>query len=245
MATPDAAGCSAVAAPRGMNWAGFCRRPTACSLRSGRSRQRSLLDGSRQRTLLGALLAAAALLQLDNANAGSVLDPGTRLSLRHDGLMLMPNALSPSELQELNAIVRQAIGNLENNTQTLSPLALTKLARGNLNGRRANGAANNGLFCFGDITQRDPGKYEVRAFYDPDRQEDLLPEFVVNSPRWLRTVNGELGPDAELRSATVILSASKAMVTNETATTQHWHSDGSLAKNSLGNLVLDPYALVV
>jgi hypothetical protein len=182
---------------------------------------------------------------LDNANAGSVLDPGTRLSLRHDGLMLMPNALSPSELQELNAIVRQAIGNLENNTQTLSPLALTKLARGNLNGRRANGAANNGLFCFGDITQRDPGKYEVRAFYDPDRQEDLLPEFVVNSPRWLRTVNGELGPDAELRSATVILSASKAMVTNETATTQHWHSDGSLAKNSLGNLVLDPYALVV
>jgi hypothetical protein len=58
-------------------------------------------------------------------------------------------------------------------------------------------------------------------------------------------VNGELGPDAELRSATVILSASKAMVTNETATTQHWHSDGSLAKNSLGNLVLDPYALVV
>ena len=196
--------------------------------------------------LFGGLLTAAVLLQLDDGvRAGRVLDPSQRFSLHEDGLTLLPGALSAAELEELNSVVRRAVWNLENNTQELSTLALTKLARANEKTRRSHGAIANSLFCFGDITQRDPGKYEARAFYDPERQEDVLPPVITNSPRWLPAVHQELGRDAQLRSATVILSTANAMVTNETATTQAWHSDGTLGKDSKGDLVSMTYALVV
>ena len=51
-----------------------------------------------------------------------------------------------------------------------------------------------------------------------------LPQSIVDSPPWWPTVAGMLGPDAELRSATVILSSAQAFVTNEAATPQAWHS---------------------
>ena len=198
---------------------------------------------------LGLALPLAVLLlshQLCGTIAGKVLDPALRFSLAKDGLTFMPDALSPMDLKDMNDIVDRAISHLENNTQSLSSMALTKLARATEStGRKSYGATDNSLFCFGDITQRDPGKYELRTFYDSQREVNTLPESIIEAPRWLRTIYETLGRDAELRSATVILSTAEALVTNETATTQHWHSDGALASGPNGKLSLDTYGLVV
>jgi len=94
---------------------------------------------------------------------GHVLSPTTRFSLADDGLQIMPAALSAAELESMNAYVDRALERLENNTQLMTPAMLTKVGRRvRKAGRGAYGSASNAQFCWGDITTRDPGKYEVR-----------------------------------------------------------------------------------
>ena len=94
---------------------------------------------------------------------GHVLSPTTRFSLADDGLQIMPAALSAAELESMNAYVDRALERLENNTQLMTPAMLTKVGRlVRKAGRGAYGSASNAQFCWGDITTRDPGKYEVR-----------------------------------------------------------------------------------
>jgi hypothetical protein len=145
--------------------------------------------------------------------------------------MVLPKALSEAQLEDLNAMVDRALRTLENNTQALSAVSLSKLARQTqAAGRASYGSSANSQFCFGDITARDPGKYEIRipeldlAPPGESRSIDNLPRFITSRPRWHATVANALGKDAELRSATVILSSDRAMVTNETAQDQVGHT---------------------
>jgi hypothetical protein len=161
-------------------------------------------------------------------SAGQVLDPSQKFSLADDGMMVLPDALSEAQLKDLNAMVDRALRTMENNTQALSGISLSKLARQNeAAGRMSFGSSANSQFCFGDITTRDPGKYELRIPEldlsppgESGRNNALLPRFITSRPRWYAMVANALGKDAELRSATVILSTDRAIVTNETAQDQ-------------------------
>jgi hypothetical protein len=189
-----------------------------------------------------------------------------RLDLAADGLAVLPGALDAEQLAGLNAMVDTQLARLQRAVAGLGEAELRRQGQG---------------FCFGDIAQRDRGKYELRvpgidlrppakgrrtaavaaaaaaeaeAVGTGDQVEPInqvepagppagFPDFLLPpSARWWPMVAGALGPDAELRSATVILSMAAALGTAEPAASQHWHSDGSLPPD---DFALPAYALVV
>ena len=119
---------------------------------------------------------------------------------------------------------------------------------------------SNRRFCFHDVTQRDPGKYEVKienawltphatANNDNNSSSTLLWESYITAPLptsptpWAPLVRAALGDDAELYSASMIYST-HASFFGEPAQDQGWHSDGSF---TCGNCQGTPgrYAVVV
>ena len=90
---------------------------------------------------------------------GRVLEwDSRRFTLAEDGMAILPDALSAIQLADLNRQVDSLLAKIEANAAELGAeqLAANELHNGAL------GAKSNAGFCFGDITQRDPGKYEVR-----------------------------------------------------------------------------------
>ena len=150
------------------------------------------------------------LLTFAMVRAGKLLDPETPLSLALDGMTTLHGALSAEELSILNAYVDRALGQMEQNMQALSHSVTAQI----------DSMRQQGLFlCLGDVVQRGVGKYEIRVpeldLYPRDQPEGSgqLPPFLVYSPAWWPEVTAALGSDAELRSATVILSTSAELVT--------------------------------
>ena len=73
-------------------------------------------------------------------------------------MAILPDALSAIQLADLNRQVDSLLAKIEANA---AELGAEQLAENELH-NGALGAKSNAGFCFGDITQRDPGKYEVR-----------------------------------------------------------------------------------
>ena len=164
-------------------------------------------------------------------------------SLAADGMAILPHALTGAQLAELNLILDMLLTNLNATVTDLDPAVLQRNAASLAT--RDTVDSHNG-FCFGDISQRGPGKYEIRVpeldLYPPPPPPITekrpwvppLPLFppelkLANHPAWRDTVLSALGEDAELRSATVILSVSHGIgPLGEASTSQHWHSDGTL-----------------
>jgi hypothetical protein len=172
-------------------------------------------------------------------------------------MAILPQALSAWQLIELNLILDPLLDSMNATANLLDPVVLQRNAA-NLASNRDEVDSHNG-FCFGDIAQRGPGKYEIRVpeldVHHPPPPPDteklpwippppfFPPELKLdNHPRWRQIVMGALDGDAELRSATVILSTKAGLVTREPASSQHWHSDGSLPPQEYSHLA---YALVV
>ena len=94
-------------------------------------------------------------------------------------MAILPDALSAIQLADLNRQVDSLLAKIEANAAELGAeqLAANELHNGAL------GAKSNAGFCFGDITQRDPGKYEVR-----------LPELEISGEHavlWWEEADGE------------------------------------------------------
>jgi len=165
---------------------------------------------------------AACLVLPWPATGGRVLPP-TGLDLAAAGLAVLPGALNAEQLASLNVMVDAQVARLH--------LAVAGLGKAELKG-----------FCFGDVIERGRGKYELRVRGIGVRPDDGgLPDFLLMG-QWLPLVAGALGPNAELRSVTVILSMAMALGTAEAAVSQPWHSDGSLPPD---DFALPAYALVV
>lgn len=187
------------------------------------------------------------LLTFAMVRAGKLLDPETPLSLALDGMTTLHGALSAEELSILNAYVDRALGQMEQNMQALSHSVTAQI----------DSMRQQGLFlCLGDVVQRGVGKYEIRVpeldLYPRDQPEGSgqLPPFLVYSPAWWPEVTAALGSDAELRSATVILSTSAELVTGNIEAPRSvllqgataWHSDGARPPAEHAGVT---YALVV
>ena len=192
------------------------------------------------------------------AQRGEVVEWNERqFSLKDDGMTILPQALTALQLIELNFVLDPLLDNLNATVAALDPSVLQRNAA-NLDRNRDAVDSHNG-FCFGDIVQRGPGKYELRVpeldLYPPTPVQGSLPwipppplfppELQLNTqpaPPWREVVLSALGADAELRSATVILSTKAGLVTHEPASSQHWHSDGTLPPQEYSHLA---YAVVV
>ena len=144
-------------------------------------------------------------------------------------MAILPDALSAIQLADLNRQVDSLLAKIEANAAELGAeqLASNELHNGAL------GAKSNAGFCFGDITQRDPGKYEVRLpeldLYPPPPPPLsaslpwvppplLFPHHLqLAAVPWRAVVEEALGGEPsqppELRSATVIVSAKQALIT--------------------------------
>lgn len=82
-------------------------------------------------------------------------------TLKEDGMAILPGALTASQLAELNFLLESLLANLEASAAVLDPSVLEANAA-RLSEARDQVDSHNG-FCFGDITQRGPGKYEIRV----------------------------------------------------------------------------------
>ena len=160
------------------------------------------------------------LMLLSTVRAGKIFNPSATFSLLDDGLYIQPNALTNTDLRMLYGVTKDFLMRL-------------KLAVASLNIYDLRAEQEPGGFCWGDVVQRGAGQYELRVheldLRPPDEEPVKVPAILATlQSRWWPTVVSALGDDAELRSATIVISTNASFVTGTPSVSQPWQSAGTL-----------------